>query len=308
MELTHNFTVPVAPEVAFEVLQDIERIGPCMPGATIDSVDGDAFTGTVKVKIGPIKVTYKGEAEYADVDRDALTATINARGKESRGSGTATAVVKAHITPAAEGAEVNVVTDLAVTGKPAQFGRGVMEEVGQKLINTFAECLATRLAEDVDTSGAATTAKAADAAGSSGDDKAVSMSSGGSSSAAKSGSDSTTVGGKPTTNGTSASVTGGSSATSTDDAAKAAGSADGEKAVSMSSGGSSSAAQAGSSATTSGGKPASTTRDGAGAGGAEAIDLLDVAGAPIAKRAAPLLGGMLLLVIIWWLKGRGDDE
>ena len=148
MELTHTFTVPVPPEQAFAVLQDIERIGPCMPGASIDSVDGKAFTGKVKVKIGPIQVTYAGEAEYAAVDAEALTATINARGKEARGSGTANAVVTAELKAVPEGAEVHVVTDLAITGRPAQFGRGVMEEVGQKLINQFADCLAGKLGEE----------------------------------------------------------------------------------------------------------------------------------------------------------------
>lgn len=150
MELTHTFTVPVPPQQAFEVLQDIERIGPCMPGASIDSVDGRSFTGTVKVKIGPIKVTYQGEAEYSDVDAEAMAATITARGKESRGSGTANATVTADLKEAADGSEVHVVTDLAVTGRPAQFGRGVMEEVGQKLINEFAECLADRLGADTE--------------------------------------------------------------------------------------------------------------------------------------------------------------
>ncbi|CAN5263414.1 hypothetical protein BH23ACT9_BH23ACT9_38690 [soil metagenome] len=147
MELEHTFTVPVPPTQAFKVLQDIERIGPCMPGASIDSVDGTAFTGKVKVKIGPIQVTYAGAAEYVAVDADALTATIDARGKEARGSGTANATVKAAIREVPAGAEVHVVTDLAITGKPAQFGRGVMEEVGQKLINQFADCLASKLGE-----------------------------------------------------------------------------------------------------------------------------------------------------------------
>lgn len=158
MELEHTFTVPVPPEQAFEVLQDIKRIGPCMPGASIDSVDGTSFTGKVKVKIGPIQVTYAGEAEYAEVDAEALTATINARGKESRGSGTANATITAAIKSVEEGAEVHVVTDLAITGRPAQFGRGVMEEVGQKLINQFAECLAGKLGGEEDEDGDATPA------------------------------------------------------------------------------------------------------------------------------------------------------
>lgn len=148
MELEHTFTVPVPPEQAFTVLQDIERIGPCMPGATIDSVEGQSFTGKVKVKIGPIQVTYAGQAEYASVDAEALTATIKARGKEARGSGTANATITAKLKAVPDGTEAHVVTDLAITGRPAQFGRGVMEEVGQKLINQFAVCLASKLGEE----------------------------------------------------------------------------------------------------------------------------------------------------------------
>lgn len=149
MELTHTFDVPVPPDRAFAVLRDIERIGPCMPGATIDDVDGDHFSGRVKVKIGPIQVTYRGEADYVDVDPDALTATIDARGREARGSGTANATVKASVSDGpAGGSTVHVVTDLAITGKPAQFGRGVMADVGEKLIGRFADCLAETLAED----------------------------------------------------------------------------------------------------------------------------------------------------------------
>lgn len=149
MELIHTFDVPAPPERAFTVLRDIERIGPCMPGASIDEVDGDHFTGRVKVKLGPIQVTYRGEADYVDVDPDALTATINAKGRESRGSGTANAVVKAAVTPGPDGgATVRVVTELAITGKPAQFGRSVMNDVGAKLIGQFADCLAGKLADD----------------------------------------------------------------------------------------------------------------------------------------------------------------
>jgi uncharacterized protein len=221
MELEHTFTVPVSPEQAFTVLQDIERIGPCMPGASIDSVDGAAFTGKVKVKIGPIQVTYAGEAEYADVDADALTATINARGKESRGSGTANAVVKADIKAVPEGAEVHVVTDLAITGRPAQFGRGVMEEIGQKLINQFADCLAGKLGEEAP----------ADSPADAGPSDA-------------------------STNGTSA-------------------------------------APAAAAATTAATRPKAAEP--------EALDLLDMAGAPVAKRALPVVGGLAVLALLWWL-------
>jgi carbon monoxide dehydrogenase subunit G len=259
MELVHTFTVPVPPARAFAVLQDIERIGPCMPGAAIDSVDGRRFTGSVKVKLGPITVTYKGEAAYAEVDPEALTATIDARGKETRGSGTANATVTARLREVPEGSEVHVVTDLAITGKPAQFGRGVMEEVGQKLINQFAECLSTTLGEG-EGEGEGEGAGAGAGAGGGG------------------------------------------------------GAGEGEAAVAASTaaeGAPEDAAGAGTGADTGAGTPAGTAAGRIGGGAAraegggparradvEAIDLLDVAGAPVAKRLAPVLG-LLLLVLLW---------
>jgi uncharacterized protein len=146
MELEHTFTVPVPPDEAFRILRDIARIGPCMPGATIESVDGDEFTGKVKVKVGPIQVTYQGRAAFVEVDEVARTATIEAKGKEARGPGTANATIRASCESDGDGTSVKVVTDLAVTGRPAQFGRGVMADVGDKLLGKFADCLAEELA------------------------------------------------------------------------------------------------------------------------------------------------------------------
>jgi uncharacterized protein len=145
MQLEHSFTVPVGINDAWAVLLDIERIAPCMPGAAIDSVDGDDFTGTVKVKLGPIGLTYKGKASFVEKDVDTHRAVIDARGRDSRGNGTASAKVTATLTEAGEATEVKVVTDLDITGKPAQFGRGVMVDVGNKLIGQFADCLAGKL-------------------------------------------------------------------------------------------------------------------------------------------------------------------
>lgn len=151
MELTHAFTVPVDVGTAWDVLRDIERIAPCMPGATIDSVDGDDFTGRVKVKVGPMQITYKGEASFVEADEEAHRAVIDARGRETRGSGTANATITANLASVDDGTRVEVVTDLAVTGKPAQFGRGVMADVGEKLIGQFADCLAEKLSSDEET-------------------------------------------------------------------------------------------------------------------------------------------------------------
>lgn len=146
MQLEHSFTVPVGVDDAWDVLLDIERIAPCMPGAAIDSVDGDDFTGSVKVKLGPIGLTYKGKASFVEKDVATHTAVIDARGRDARGNGTANAKVTATLTQVGEATEVRVTTDLDITGKPAQFGRGVMVDVGNKLIGQFADCLAGKLA------------------------------------------------------------------------------------------------------------------------------------------------------------------
>jgi uncharacterized protein len=148
VQLEHSFTVPVGIDEAWRVLLDIERIAPCMPGAAIDSVDGDDFTGTVKVKLGPIGLTYKGKASFVEKDEAAHRAVIDARGRDARGNGTAAAKITANLAEAGAGTEVKVVTELDITGKPAQFGRGVMVDVGNKLIGQFADCLAGQLGGD----------------------------------------------------------------------------------------------------------------------------------------------------------------
>lgn len=145
MELEHQFTVPVPVDRAWEVLLDVEKIAPCMPGAVIDSVDGDSFTGQVKVKVGPITVAYAGKASFLEKDATAHRAVVEAKGRETRGSGTAAATVTASMADEGGSARVTVVTDLAITGRPAQFGRGVLNDVGNKLIGQFADCLATTI-------------------------------------------------------------------------------------------------------------------------------------------------------------------
>lgn len=146
MELTHEFEVPVSVGEVFDVLTDIERVAPCMPGATLDEINGDGFTGRVKVKVGPIQMTYRGTARFAEMNREGRTATIEANGTDSRGAGTARATITATLTEQGDGlTSVQVHTDLTVTGRPAQFGRGVMEDVGDKLLRQFADCLVSEL-------------------------------------------------------------------------------------------------------------------------------------------------------------------
>jgi carbon monoxide dehydrogenase subunit G len=146
MELEHSFTVPVPEERAWEVLLDVKRVAPCMPGATLDSVEGDEIKGRIKVKVGPIAMTYAGTAQFTERDPDAHVITLEASGKETRGAGTASATVRSMLEGRGDETHVVVHTTLNVTGRPAQFGRGVMAEVGGKLIGIFASNLADMVA------------------------------------------------------------------------------------------------------------------------------------------------------------------
>ena len=146
MQLEHEFTVPVPVASAWDVLLDVERIAPCMPGATVESFDGETIVGRVKVKVGPIQVTYAGTARFVVKDVAGRRAVIDASAKEARGVGTAKATITALLhDEGASSTRVTVTTDLAITGKPAQFGRGVMAEVGNKILGRFADCLAGEL-------------------------------------------------------------------------------------------------------------------------------------------------------------------
>jgi uncharacterized protein len=154
MELDHSFTVPVPPDQAWDVLLDVQRIAPCMPGATVESVEGDDVAGRLKVKVGPVSLTYKGTAKFTDRDPASHSVLVEASGKETRGAGTASATVKAALAPRddAEGETlVTLHTTLNVTGRPAQFGRGVIADVGGRLIGKFADNLAQQLANGVGT-------------------------------------------------------------------------------------------------------------------------------------------------------------
>ncbi|MFF9126936.1 SRPBCC family protein [Streptomyces sp. NPDC014889] len=147
MELHHEFTVPVPVDDAWRALLDIERVAPCLPGATVQEYDGKTVTGSVKVKLGPITVNYKGTAVFEEQDETAHRMVLAASGRETRGQGTARATVTGTLQERDGGTAVSVLTDLTVTGRPAQFGRGVLAEVGDRLVGQFADCLSRRLAE-----------------------------------------------------------------------------------------------------------------------------------------------------------------
>ncbi|MGW5644891.1 SRPBCC family protein [Saccharopolyspora sp. NPDC003752] len=148
MQMQHQFSVPVPVDVAWKALLDPERVAPCMPGATLTKAEGNEFAGSVKVKLGPVTLLYKGTGTFKDVDEAARRVVIDASGKDSRGSGTAAATVAAVLTPEGDTTAVTVDTDLKVTGKPAQLGRGLISEVGGKILNQFAANLAKRLTEE----------------------------------------------------------------------------------------------------------------------------------------------------------------
>ncbi|MBD8868418.1 SRPBCC family protein [Nocardioides donggukensis] len=145
MDLTHEFTVPASIEETWEAFNDIESVGGCFPGAVVTSVEGDTFKGSCKVKLGPIALVYNGTGTFVEKDEAARTMRIEAKGKDKRGNGTAGANVTASMSEVEGGTTVTVVTDLAITGKPAQFGRGVMQDVSDKLLAQFVDCLAGKV-------------------------------------------------------------------------------------------------------------------------------------------------------------------
>jgi len=142
MDLTHSFTVPASLDETWDAFKDIEDIAECFPGAAVTSVEGDEFKGTVKVKLGPIAMQYAGSGAFVDRDESAHTFVVEAKGKDKRGGGTAAATVTAVMTAVSDDStSVEVKTDLSITGKPAQFGRGVIQDVSDKLLQQFIDCL-----------------------------------------------------------------------------------------------------------------------------------------------------------------------
>jgi carbon monoxide dehydrogenase subunit G len=141
MELTHTFTVPAPVDETWAAFQDIESVAGCFPGATVTSVEGDDFKGSCKVKLGPIALVYTGSGTFLEKDDAAKRFVVEAKGKDKRGNGTAGATVTASFVGSGDSTDVTVVTDLAITGKPAQFGRGVIQDVSDKLLQQFVACL-----------------------------------------------------------------------------------------------------------------------------------------------------------------------
>lgn len=237
MDLNHTFEVDAPIDETWNSLTDLERIAPCLPGAELQEVEGDDYRGVVKVKVGPMTAQYKGTATFVDRDGDEHRAVLKASGRDTRGQGNASAVITAALESAGSGTKVDIHTDLTITGKVAQFGRGVLDDVSNKILTQFVE----NLERDVlsGDSGPQTAPEESDAA---------------------------SPDPEPEVPGVESDLVGAAVA---DDPADA-----GPRQVIQ------------------------TTQ-------AAPIDLIDVGGAPMAKRLAPIAAIVAVLLIIRWLRGRG---
>jgi carbon monoxide dehydrogenase subunit G len=265
MQLENKFTIDAPIDKAWEALNTPETVAPCFPGATLQEYEGDSFTGTVKVKLGPISLTYKGKGTYVTRDDANHKVVIEASGRDSRGNGTASATVTG--TMVADGptrTAVTMVTDMTITGRPAQFGRGVISDVADKIIGQFSACVASKLAPAAEEPAAADTPAPA----------------------------------KPSPSPAAPSGAGASAP------AAAAGAAAGAVAAPATSGRTNGSGSAEAAAAAKGPvlAPKAPTSSGPLRSEVDAIDLLDTAGAPVLKRLAPVAGGVLLLLVIFLIR------
>jgi uncharacterized protein len=150
MDLTNEFTVDLPIDRAWALLTDIERIAPCMPGAQLTGVEADTYSGLVKIKLGPITAQYAGTATFESKDDAAHVGVLRASGRDSHGQGNASALITASLTADGDRTKVSVRTDLTITGKVAQFGRGVILDVSAKMLDQFVGCLESSLVGSAD--------------------------------------------------------------------------------------------------------------------------------------------------------------
>lgn len=145
-QLVNEFSVALPIEKAWKILTDVEMIAPCLPGATLEEIDGEVYTGSVKIKVGPIVASYKGKASFVEMDHANHKAVLKAEGRDTKGQGNASATITAELTPDGDNTKVKVTTDLAITGRVAQFGRGILSDVSSKLMGQFADGLEALIA------------------------------------------------------------------------------------------------------------------------------------------------------------------
>lgn len=147
MDLTHRFVVSAPIDATWAAFNDLERVARCFPGAAVTSVEGDHFAGSIKVKLGPVAMNYNGSGTFVERDEARHRAVIRATGQDQRGNGTAGITVVAHMMPEGEGTAVELTSDLAITGRPSQFGRNVIQDVSDKLLAELVDCMAGQLGD-----------------------------------------------------------------------------------------------------------------------------------------------------------------
>jgi len=275
MELTNEFRVAVPLEEAWAVLTDVERIAPCLPGAQLQEVEGDQYRGIVKVKVGPITAQYKGVATFIEQDVAGHRVVLKAEGRDTRGQGNASATVTATLSPDGDDTVVKVVTDLTVTGKVAQFGRGVLADVSGKLMGQFVD----NLHRDVlsGPTGPAGDGSVADTTAAAPDTGPAETASPAASTAAPS---STEAGPAPVSSTSATSAV----ATATDAPARTGGGSNGSDAP-----------------TAGNGSGATATVRRIDHPEPEPVDLVATAGSSVARRLVPLLGALVVSVLLWRL-------
>ena len=147
-QLVNEFSVSLPIDKAWAILTDVEKIAPCLPGAALEEIDGEVYSGSVKVKVGPIVASYKGKASFIEMDKDAHKAVLKAEGRDTKGQGNASATITAELAAEGDATKVKVTTDLAITGRVAQFGRGVLSDVSSKLMGQFVQSLEQLIEND----------------------------------------------------------------------------------------------------------------------------------------------------------------
>jgi carbon monoxide dehydrogenase subunit G len=283
MELTNDFHVNVPLDRAWAVLTDVERIAPCMPGAQLEEIEGNEYRGGVKIKVGPITAQYKGKATFLEKDDINHKAVLRAEGRDTKGQGNASATITATLVAAGTGTDVKVSTDLTITGKVAQFGRGVLADVSAKILGQFVTCLEhdvlVRPEETLAAVASASAEHAAPVAAVAGVAAAVGA----------------VTAGAVTAGAVTAEATSPVTATEVSAAAVSAAPTATAPAASPSTSASSSGAADAPAADT---KPPVRKIE---YKAAEPVDLLDAAGSPVLKRAAPVVA---ILVLLFFLFGR----
>jgi carbon monoxide dehydrogenase subunit G len=300
MELSNEFVVPVGVDEAWVLLTDVERIAPCMPGAELQEIEGEEYRGIVKVKVGPITAQYKGKATFIEKDDAAHKAVLKAEGRDTRGQGNANATITATLTAEGDGTRVSVVTDLAITGRAAQFGRGVMADVSTKLLGQFVDCLEKNVL-----SGEAAAPAAQAGAGAAPATEAAQAASGavGSPEAAQAASGTGASGGAAAGEGAGETQQEAPAEVGAGRASATGGGGGGPAApVTREPGGASDAALAGGTSGTNGSSSGQATVSSGPrqivSRPAEPVDLLGTAGSPVLKRLLPAVAGALLAFLV----------